>query len=68
MTEYNSNYFSICDQKNKEDMVLFQTKLNMSSTKTLCRVLRGNLNVITDVQNQNNVLALAATTNCDYRK
>ena len=67
MKIYNSDYKTIF-QDSRESLILIPGKRTVLDVFTLCKVLGGKMNVITDAQNQENVISLMFKNKCLYGK
>lgn len=59
MTKLVSNYSEICGQsEHKMQLFVFPDLINMTSSDILCKKLKGRSNIITNPENQNQVVSL----------
>ena len=63
MENYLSNYSTICE-KTKLELTINQRTMNMEDSKRLCRALKGEINVVIDLENSNLVTSLLNQSNC----
>ena len=63
MENYLSNYSTICE-KTKLELTINQRTINMEDSKRLCRALKGEINVVIDLENSNLVTSLLNQSNC----
>lgn len=57
------NYSTICQ---KNEMIKLPNTWDFDASKKLCHVVGGDLNVITNSQNQESVISLMEDTQCPY--
>ena len=59
MTKLVSNYSEICGQsEHKMQLFVFPALMNKTSSDKLCKMLKGRSNIITNSENQNQVVSL----------
>ena len=63
MDSYLSNYSTICE-KTKLKLTINQRTMNMEDSKQYCRALKGEINVVIDLENSNLVTSLLNQSNC----
>ena len=61
MEEYEANYDQICNQE--QSLVMIPGNWNITQTNTLCKNVRGEINVIKDLKNNEKVRELGNKSN-----